>query len=32
MKDTFSKELVPENEGGKENNLEETVKCKNDEE
>ena len=31
MKDTFFKELVPENEGGKANDLEEKVKCKNDE-
>ena len=32
MTDSFYKNLVPEQKGGKENNLEETVKCKNDEE
>ncbi len=32
MKDTFYRRFVPENEGGKANNLEETKKCNNDEE
>ncbi|MFS8083233.1 MAG: hypothetical protein ACMG51_07255 [Ginsengibacter sp.] len=31
MKDNFYKKLVPENEGGKANNLEESVKCKSEE-